>query len=151
MTRGIRPARPGGGEDAGDTADSADGGAAVSAALPEPGESVLYTFESDSGEAPSYVKALGNLAHDWVQALSSRPNRAPRRMLFVGPFALARIAEKQAKAWRDQLSADLGERFEVLVAEPPFDVDTDIEAKGYWLRPVARAEGFASGCSASRC
>ena len=86
------------------------------------------------------MKALGSLVHDWVQVLSSRPNRAPRKMLFVGPFALARIAEKQAKAWRDQLSADLGEQFEVLVAEPPFDVDTDIEAKGYWLRPVARTE-----------
>ena len=31
------------------------------------------------------------------------------------------------------------ERFEIQVAEPPFDVDTDIEAKGYWLRPVGNS------------
>ena len=61
-------------------------------------------------------------------------------MLFLGPFALARIVEEKAKEWAAKLEVELGESFEVKVLDPPFDVETDLEEKGYWLRPVAKDE-----------
>ena len=44
---------------------------------------------------------------------------------------LASVEEKQVQCWRGRIKNALHEKFEVIVVEPLFDVEFDIEAKEY--------------------
>ena len=66
--------------------------------------------------------------------------------LFVGPFVLDRVLHRRAELWKEKLECAAASepseqwtvRFEMHVAEPPFQVVDDVECKGFWLKPDAR-------------
>ena len=68
------------------------------------------------------------------------PTRLPQRLLFLGSCVFASAVGKQARSLAARIHDVVGETFEVVVAEPPFDVNADLEERGFWLRPVARKE-----------
>ena len=74
--------------------------------------------------------------------MRGKPQRV-KKMLFLGPYALSSTVERQAEAWRSRISELLDEEFSAEMVDQPFDVETDLEAKGYWVRPVAKQEEYS--------
>ena len=58
-------------------------------------------------------------------------------VLFLGPFALESVVEEQARSWTRALQAQLGLPVKVVVGEPQFSEQDDIECKGDWFKPQA--------------
>ena len=57
--------------------------------------------------------------------------------LFLGPFAVIEEAEDKCAKWRDRLEELFELKISLIVGDPPFEVETDVDGKGYWCRPQA--------------
>jgi len=59
----------------------------------------------------------------------------PVRLLVLGPFATTAVSEARANAWTQRVRAALGRKVQLFVGDPPFEIEGDLEGKGYWMRP----------------
>ena len=87
------------------------------------------------------VSAIGDrgLGEDRDMATVQPIQPAPEvKGLFVGPFALETQVQEKRREWEEKLSAEYQIEMTMAVAEPPFDIEDDIEAKGYWIKPKGR-------------
>jgi hypothetical protein len=76
--------------------------------------------------------------------------KLPVKLLFLGPFALESIVRIRAQEWAEQPSASVGADITTVVADPLYDVATEVESKGYWLRPWPVRTKSEGSCSANR-
>ena len=66
---------------------------------------------------------------------SRRRARAQNHGPFPGPFAVTAVADAKAKEWKQKVESGLGAKVRVIVAEPPYSVEEDVDGKGFWFRP----------------
>ena len=64
--------------------------------------------------------------------------KARVRVMFVGPFLFETAVLRKAQVWKERLETEYGIEIEMSVAEPPFTVDSELDVKGYWIKPDAR-------------
>ncbi len=68
--------------------------------------------------------------------LSARVDKPQRKAILLGPFALEVEVTRRARAWQTRLEEHLGVEIQMQIATPPYEMDNDVECKGYWVRPV---------------
>ena len=56
-------------------------------------------------------------------------------VLVLGPFATTEESERKCQYWMTKLRAMTGLKLRMVIGDPPFEVEEDIDGKGYWLRP----------------
>ena len=89
--------------------------------------------------APHVVDNLAKLiegrAMSDAATVGIKEHRTAITALFVGPFVLDSVLHRKAQHWKEVLEEEFAIDLTMCIADPPFQMDDDLECKGYWLKP----------------
>ena len=59
------------------------------------------------------------------------------KAIYVGPYAMEDRVQALASKRKQEIQEQCGINLQLVVADPPFQVETELDSKGYWLNPVS--------------